>query len=84
MTNVLTIRIVLLTCISIGGLTSIIATAGKEWEKLETGIGTSMKKKTYGLWYFCLNSKCRPTTELYENSESLTGISLHLYHYWSK
>ena len=86
MTNILIIKIVTLVCISIGGLTSIIATAGKEWEKQEF-IGTRMKKTTYGLWYFCRDSECKPTIEIYEhreNSKSLTGRSLYLYNYWSK
>ena len=75
MENVLIIRIVTLTCISVGGLTSIIATAGKEWEKFETG--TRIEKETYGLWYYCLDSECRPTKELYENRKSLRGRSLY-------
>ena len=49
MTNPLILRVVFMICIFLGGLLAIIATAGKEWQKLE-GICMTL---TAGLWEYC-------------------------------
>lgn len=54
---VLILRFAILTCIFLGGLLAIIATAGKEWQKIENEkISVRYKiteTNTLGLWKYC-------------------------------
>lgn len=56
---VLILRFAILTCIFLGGLLAIIATAGKEWEKYE--IDGIDGKVTFGLWDYCGRSRITST-----------------------
>ena len=49
MTNPLILRVALMICIFLGGLLETIATAGKEWQKLDGNYNTY----TAGLWEYC-------------------------------
>ena len=51
MAFILVLRVAILTCIFLGVVFAITATAGKEWVKYETD-GTS-NKLTHGLWDSC-------------------------------
>ena len=51
MAFILVLRVAILTCIFLGVVFAIIATAGKEWVKYEID-GTS-NKLTHGLWDYC-------------------------------
>lgn len=56
---VLILRFAILTCIFLGGLLAIIATAGKEWEKYE--IDGIDGKVTFGLWDYCGRNRITST-----------------------
>ena len=53
MANVLIPRIAILTCIFLGGLLAIVATAGKEWEKIE--IRVNRDTSPYYDYYYVRN-----------------------------
>lgn len=72
MTFILVLRVAILSCIFLGVLFAIIATAGKEWEKYEIdGIDA---KVTFGLWDYCVRerqtSTCFSVNDLLKTLES--------------
>ena len=76
MTFILVLRVAILSCIFLGVLFAIIATAGKEWEKYETdGIDARV---TFGLWDYCARNRqtsaCAPINDLLKNLESAKFI----------
>ena len=65
MTNPMILRVVLMICIILGGLFAIIATVGKEWQKLEDIDGSII---TAGFWEYCYDNDsetiCSPVDEM--------------------
>ena len=53
--SIMLLRIAILFVISLGGLFTIIAIAGKEWRQLKYNGGTI--KQTAGLWKGCIERK---------------------------
>ena len=76
MTFTLVLRVAILSCIFLGVLFVIIATAGKEWEKYE--IDFIDFKATFGLWDYCIRdsqtSFCFSVNDLLKQGQSLKLI----------
>ena len=73
---ILVLRVAILSCIFLGVLFTIIATAGKEWEKYKIdGIDA---KVTFGLWDYCArdrqSSTCFSVNDLLKDLESANLI----------
>ena len=72
MAFVLVLRVAILSCIFLGVLFAIIATAGKEWEKYEIDVIDT--KITFGLWDNCARNRetsaCSPVNDALKFLES--------------
>lgn len=76
MTLILVLRVAILSCIFLGVLFEIIATAGKEWEKYQIdGIDV---KVIFGLWDYCgqnrVTSTCLPVNDALKELEKANLI----------